>query len=399
MLFEILIAVIIGIFLGCFTGLTPGIHINLVSLLILSSSPFLLKFTSPLILSILIISMAITHTFLDAIPSVFLGAPDAEQVLSVLPGHRLLLEGKGYEAVSLLTIGSLISLILIAALTPLMLFYVKYFYSIIQKYIGYLLILACLVLILKESRQKFFAFFIFILSGILGLTVFNLNLEDPLFPLLSGLFGISGLLLSINDKVKIPYQFQIFPRIEKSLAAKAILTSVFSSGLCSFLPGLGPSQAAILGSSFTKNLGDKGYLILNGGMNTVNMFISIIALFTIEKARNGAIVIVSKIIQTLTLQNLIIFVAVSLVASGLASILTLFFAKKFSKLISKINYRLLCLSIILLIVILSFVFSGFLGFFVLVISTSVGLIPALKGFGRNHLMGCLLLPVILYFML
>src|SRR3989344_5322109 len=371
MLFEILIAVIIGIFLGCFTGLTPGIHINLVSLLILSSSPFLLKFTSPLILSILIISMAITHTFLDAIPSVFLGAPDAEQVLSVLPGHRLLLEGKGYEAVSLLTIGSLISLILIAALTPLMLFYVKDFYSIIQKYIGYLLILACLVLIL----------------------------EDPLFPLLSGLFGISGLLLSINDKVKIPYQFQIFPRIEKSLAAKAILTSVFSSGLCSFLPGLGPSQAAILGSSFTKNLGDKGYLILNGGMNTVNMFISIIALFTIEKARNGAIVIVSKIIQTLTLQNLIIFVAVSLVASGLASILTLFFAKKFSKLISKINYRLLCLSIILLIVILSFVFSGFLGFFVLVISTSVGLIPALKGFGRNHLMGCLLLPVILYFML
>ena len=140
-------------------------------------------------------------------------------------------------------------------------------------------------------------------------------------------------------------------------------------------------------------------MILNGGMNTVNMFISIIALFTIEKARNGAIVIVSKIIQTLTLQNLIIFVAVSLVASGLASILTLFFAKKFSKLISKINYRLLCLSIILLIVILSFVFSGFLGFFVLVISTSVGLIPALKGFGRNHLMGCLLLPVILYFML
>ena len=169
------------------------------------------------------------------------------------------------------------------------------------------------------------------------MTVFNLNLEDPLFPLLSGLFGISGLLLSINDKVKIPYQFQIFPRIEKSLAAKAILTSVFSSGLCSFLPGLGPSQAAILGSSFTKNLGDKGYLILNGGMNTVNMFISIIALFTIEKARNGAIVIVSKIIQTLTLQNLIVFVAVSLVASGLASILTLFFAKKFSRLISKIK--------------------------------------------------------------
>lgn len=399
MLLETSLAILIGILFGCFTGITPGIHINLVSLLILSSSPLLLKFTSPLILSILIISMAITHTFLDAIPAVFLGAPDPDQILSVLPGHKLLLEGKGYEAVALLTIGSLISLISVAALTPLMLVYVKDFYALIQKYIGYLLILACIILIFKEKKERFFAIFTFLLAGILGLAVFNLNLKDPLLPLLSGLFGLSGLLLSINDKVKIPYQFQVFPVIEKLLCLKAILISVISSGFCSFLPGLGPSQAAILGSSFTKNLGNKGYLVLNGGMNTVNMFISIIALFTINKARNGAIVILSKIIKTLTLENLIVFVAVSLIVAGLASILTLFFAKKFSQWITKINYKYLCLSIILLIIFIVFIFTGFLGLFVLLISTSIGLIPALKGFGRNHLMGCLLLPVILYFML
>ena len=54
---------------------------------------------------------------------------------------------------------------------------------------------------------------------------------------------------------------------------------------------------------------------------------------------------------------------------------------------------------LLLIVVLSFVLTGVTGFFILLISTSIGMLPALKGVGRNHAMGCLILPVILFFML
>ena len=97
MLIEIILAITIGILLGCITGLVPGVHINMVAVVTFSLSPILLTYTSPLILAIVIISMSITHTFLDSLPSIFLGAPDEDHALSVLPGHRLLLQGQGYK--------------------------------------------------------------------------------------------------------------------------------------------------------------------------------------------------------------------------------------------------------------------------------------------------------------
>ena len=87
---EIVIALVLGVGTGIITGLAPGIHVNLVSLLILSSAAFLLQITTPAALGTFIISLAITHTFLDALPSIYLGAPDEAQALNVLPGHRLL---------------------------------------------------------------------------------------------------------------------------------------------------------------------------------------------------------------------------------------------------------------------------------------------------------------------
>jgi len=68
---ELLISIIIGILFGMLTGLIPGIHINLISLLLLSISPFLLQYFSIISLAIFIIAMSVTHTFLDSIPSIF----------------------------------------------------------------------------------------------------------------------------------------------------------------------------------------------------------------------------------------------------------------------------------------------------------------------------------------
>ena len=50
----------------------------------------------PLLLAMTIVAMSIAHTFLDFIPSTFLGAPECETALSVLPAQGMLLEGSGY---------------------------------------------------------------------------------------------------------------------------------------------------------------------------------------------------------------------------------------------------------------------------------------------------------------
>ena len=119
MLLELIIALLLGLLAGTITGLIPGIHINLISVILLGFSAFLLNLTSPLTLVIFITSMAITHTFLDFIPSIFLGAPDEDSFLSVLPGHQLLLKGRAYYAIIFTLYGSLTALFIILIFTPL----------------------------------------------------------------------------------------------------------------------------------------------------------------------------------------------------------------------------------------------------------------------------------------
>jgi len=400
MLLQILIAILIGTLFGIFTGLIPGIHINLVSILILTLSPIFLNYTSTLILSIIIISMAITHTFLDTIPSVFLGAPDEETALSALPGHKMLLQGKGFEAVMLTVIGSLASIILTLALTPLLIKGTSIAYPIIKNYMGYILLTTVIFLIFKERKSRIWALSIFLISGILGLTVLNMEtLKEPLFPLLSGLFGTSMLFLSFHQNTKIPKQEISEISLTTKTGFKAIFSSVIAGILCSFMPGLGPSQAAIIASQFTKKLGSKGFLVLVGGLNTVNMLVSFITLYTLQKARNGAILTVSEIMESFTFIHLITFLACSLTVAGIATILAIKITKIFSVIIPKINYKFLCISIISLISLLVIFISGFLGLLVLITATFTGMIPQIKGIGRNHMMGCLLLPVMLYFLI
>ena len=103
MILEILSFSLFGILIGVFAGIIPGMHIN-VLLPLLLSFPLLIKI-EPYYLVALIVSAALTEIFVNFISSIFVGAPDSSTALSVLPGHKILLEGRGYEAIKLTVIG------------------------------------------------------------------------------------------------------------------------------------------------------------------------------------------------------------------------------------------------------------------------------------------------------
>ena len=403
MFLEFLIAALLGILAGIITGLIPGIHINLVSLLVVSLSAYLLGIFSPVSLGIFIISMAITHTFLDVIPAIFLGAPDADTALGVLPGHRLLLQGMGYEAVKLTVIGSLFSLILVVLLVPLFIKIVPNIYEAIQPWIGWILLGVVIYMILIEEGmdKKFWSLIVFSVAGVLGIIVLTMpNLKQPLFPLLSGLFGLSMLIVSLTKKVEIPKQrITEHIKISKVDTVRSLTAGLSVSSIFAYLPGLGPAQAAILGSQIMGKLGTYPFLILIGSINTVNMAVSLITLYTIDKARNGAVLAIKEILTSIDLNVLVIFLAAILFAGGIAVFLALFFTRIFVKVIEKINYSMLCIFSISLITILAFYFSSWLGLLILITSTAVGVIPNIVNVKRSHSMGCLMLPVILFFLL
>jgi putative membrane protein len=398
MILEIILLSLLGISFGIITGITPGIHINLVAAVLLSLSPFLLTFLSPLSLCCFIIAMSVTHSFLDTLPTIYLGAPDDKTVLGVLPGHRLLMQGKGYLAVKLTIIGAFFGLIFAITFIPLFILVSKYIYPLIKEYIIYILIVIMIFMILREENKKW-AFALFLIAGVFGILVFSIpNQKNPLFPMLSGLFGLSALLISYFDNTKIPEQ-----KIDDSVAIdkksiRTIFSSVIAAILVAFFPGLGPAQGSLIASQINGKNDNKSYLVLVGAVGTISVVFSLITFYTIGKARDGTIVTISKLID-INFNYLLILVFVLLFAGSIAVLLTLFFAKKFSNIIAKINYKALIISIIAFILILTPLLSGFTGIVILLTAASIGFIAPLKNVSRSHAMGCLILPVIFYFLL
>ena len=398
MFVELVIVLILGILIGIVTGLIPGIHVNLVATTLFAISPFLLNYFEPLSLAVFIISLSLTHSFLDTIPSVYLGAPENENALSVLPGQKMLLRGEGYQAVKITILGTYIGLIVAVLLIPLFMLTAQQIYPFLKPYLVYILITLMAYMILKE-KQKFWAFFLFLISGTLGIIVFSIpNLNEPLFPMLSGLFGLSGLIISYSENTKIPLQ-TIDKEIKLKISdlIKAILGSSIAVFLIQFFPGLGPAQGAVVSNQIVK-VKDKGYLALVGAMGTMSVVFSLVTFYTLGKAKDGTIVVISKLME-IDFKSFLIMITTFLIAGSIAVLLTLFFAKIFSRLIAKVNYKALVITIIGFIFLMTIILNGWIGIIILITSSAIGLIAPLKEIGRNHAMGCLILPVIMYFLL
>tara|TARA_Y100000310_G_scaffold264470_1_gene275106 strand:- start:2455 stop:3483 length:1029 start_codon:yes stop_codon:yes gene_type:complete len=340
--------------------------------------------------------MTITHTFIDFIPAIFLGAPDEDTALSIMPGHKFLIKGRGHEAVLLTLTGSIISIILLLFITPFFIFTIPKIYPFIQKMMAFLLILISIFLLSREKESKIWAFLIFVLAGFLGLATLNLNITQPLLPLLTGLFGTSTLIYSISQKLKIPKQ-KIGKLIlsKKQLLKPAIATSLVSP-ICSFFPGLGSSQAAIIGSEII-NQDRKQFMILLGSINTFVLSISFVTLFLIQKTRTGSASAISQL-TTITPSTMIYIIITIILTAAISIPITIKISKIFAKKIHKINYTKISSITILFLILIIFIFTRFTGILILTAATFLGLTSIHLGIRRSFLMGSLLIPTILIYL-
>ena len=389
-------AVILGILTGVVTGLVPGIHTNLVAVFI-TSCVFLQKNFSAETIIIFITSAAITHTFLNFIPSIFLGAPDEDTALSVMPGHRFLLKGRGHEAVMLTLLGSIMSIVLLIFITPIFILIIPKVYFFIKRMMAWFLIWISIFLIANEKNSKLWAFIIFILAGFLGIASLNLPANQPLLPLLTGLFGCSTLIYSISKKASLPRQKigKLIMR-KKEIIKPAVATTIVSP-ICSFFPGLGSSQAAIIGSEILGKMDKKQFLILIGSINTFIMAISFLTLYLINKPRTGAANAIMQFSYISPKILFYIFIAI-IVSAVISSLLTIQISKFFAKNIHKINYTKLSLIVLFFLIITIILISNFFGFLILIASTILGLTCIYVGIRRGFLMGSLLIPTILFYL-
>ena len=545
LLLLILLFTLLGVFIGVGTGLVPGIHVNSVALLIFLGQGALggvitlvFSWASPtaidvsLLLCSLIAATAVSHTFISFVPSVFLGAPDEDTVLSVLPGHRMLLAGKGFEAVLLCARGCLwgfvASLALILPLRMLMgspvyayeklrpvmagvlaLVVTLLIYSENERRVatghfkvkaheiggvqllkqsngagkktawpdfkpgeeisfdgkavrvwhgGFLLVrgtrravvqgdadelegswLRVQGIVLPEIRtassgeQRAWALLLFVLSGALGWVLLstpgleaanwfpvpalaNSSPSMMLFPLFTGLFGLSTMIMSGASRESLPEQeFDSTTPMKPWREARAVASGTVAGAAVSWFPGVSGASATVISKYLAggepegeEKDNDREFLVSIGAANAASTVFTLVALFVILKGRSGASATIGAMLSdslspweplsSVPLALSLLLVS-SLVAAMVAFVLSARIARVFAERCGRIRYGALVRAVVIMLIVLVFLLSGALGLFVAISATAMGLLPPTIGVRRIHLMGSLILPAIILLIL
>ncbi len=392
-----------GVGAGIITGILPGLHINLVSVIV--ASLFSAQAHSPsgsLALACFIIAMSISHVVHDFIPSVFLGFSESDAALAVLPGHRMLLSGQGRKAVLLASLGGLAGVLSMALLSPLLMIAARPAFMAAKNYIA--LILAATIafhfLKCKTIMDAAVNAGVLALSGAFGIAVFSLpSIREPLLPIFSGLFGVSSIIGGLLNKAYFPIQKNDAEiKTRKPLKAARLLgVGLLSSSLMGLFPALGPAQAAMLGTAAFRKIKPASYMFLLGVISSSSMLFSVFTLYAFGKARNGSIAVMGSFLE-LDKGTTWLLLAVAIFAASFSFITASFATRAFSSLLPKLNYSVLGVCVIAAIIAFVIAFSGMAGMLVLAVATAIGMIPILAKSSRQLLMGCLMVPVIGYYL-
>lgn len=391
----------LGICIGIFAGLCPGMHINTTIPLLLSFSVFI---EDPLCIAALIISVSVTEMFVDQVPAIFLGSPDADTALCVLPGHRLLFEGRGYEAIKLTVVGGLGALFTSLAVVSFASAWFEVIYDFTRPYIHFVIIGIVLFMIVSERAPKKIgaAAIVIAVTGILGVLSLNSSIvvqQNVLFPVLTGLFGLSGMIVSFSERSSIPEQgSENGLKIGRKELVKSVALASVAGIVVGFLPAVGVSEAAVMTQYIGGSSSARGFLVTTAGINVANDAFSLVSLYLLGNPRSGASVAIQRVLGEPTFMETVLLVCVIIFVAGIAAVITLFLGRKIPKMLARLNYKMLTVVVMIFIISLVAVMTGPFGLVILFASTSIGLLCAYLEVRRSHCMGVLLIPTILFFL-
>ncbi|MBU2616428.1 MAG: tripartite tricarboxylate transporter permease, partial [Nanoarchaeota archaeon] len=147
-----------------------------------------------------------------------------------------------------------------------------------------------------------------------------------------------------------------------------------------------------------KETTQKDFLVLLGATNTLVMGFSFVALYLVSRTRTGAAAAIEQLAGEIT-PHLFIMILIITVISGIISFfITLNLSNKISRRINSINYTKISMITLASLIIIITLVSGIKGLVVLVIATLTGIYCISLGVRRTNMMGCLLLPTIIFYL-
>lgn len=286
---DLALCIAAGAALGLFTGLAPGLHVNTLAALGVAAGAV---HTSA---AWILLAAGTVHTIVNIVPATFLGAPDDEDVLVVLPAHRLLAEGRGPEAIRVSVAASIAGLVLATAAAPIygwMLLGPPRLLVVLDDAAPWIAAALLAWLWWREARHgpaaAARATIVMAASGAVGLWALRVGLRgatdaepSALLPLLGGLFGLAGLVASARTPADPPPQTQTPRRVR---LGSGVPWAVGLASCTAVLPGI---TAAAATSLLPRHDEPARAVAALSALNTAHAVLALHVLFLAGRVRTG----------------------------------------------------------------------------------------------------------------
>jgi putative membrane protein len=380
---ELLLFFLLGLILGTLSAFIPGMHSNTV-IAIVASFGF-----ADERMAVLTVGIFSSHMVATFIPSIFFGIPADETGISVLPGQRLVKEGKGLETLKTVLASLCLSALVCIALFPITLWAFPIVYGALKPYIGWLLLAFSAIFILRSSNRVP-TLCIFLLSGILGMTTLKIQMYDVFLPLFSGFFALSSI-LTYEKSAKIPKQKDL----NITLAfIPFVLVGIGLGFFADLLPGVGaPSQIAALATVFMP-MNSLGYMATISSISMSESIFSFSTSASLEKSRMGATEWLDSFADLSKRTNLTQALVLFLLGLALTSAF-IYAIRGWAGKLAGMDFGLLNKAVLFYIILVIYVLDGWLGLAILTVSTALGVLAVKSNASRGALMGAIIVPTLM----
>lgn len=387
----------VGVLLGTASGLVPGLHANNMALLLGGIAPSVPG--PPLYVGMAMLAAGVAHTFLEIIPTLALGVPDPAMAVAALPGHRLVLEGRGREALRLSTLGSGAAVLLAVPLAVPITRAMTTLWPAIRANLPLVLGGVAVLLVLTERRliSKLVAAVSFALSTLLGLATLDLSPAAPLdaggmlAPLFAGLFGAPVLIDAIGGQGVPPQDDPKIAASKRSILGLSGLGTI-SGAVVGYVPAVSSAVAATFALlAVPGRYGARGFVITTSGVNTANAIFALFALVALGSPRTGVLVAVEAASVPLSIPHLLVGIASGAIAGAVGVLLI---GDRYLAVVGSLDPTRLSVGLLCVLAGLSYLFAGPVGVAAYLAATVIGLVPARFGARRATLMGVLIGPIV-----
>ncbi|MDD5557919.1 MAG: tripartite tricarboxylate transporter permease [bacterium] len=413
----ILAYTVLGTVIGALLSMVPALHIyNVCGIILIAwyARPGLIPVEA---VPAFFMSLLVAFSFINTIPSMFFGAPDESAVFVVLPGQKYMLQGRGFEASILTGVGGLAAVVMMALLTPFLFYAMTPIKNITGQNLGWVMLLFIVYMLMSEwpkgcglgrtVLEKFKWAWLnliaglgtFVLAAFLGIIIMNKTLVplemsfQGIMPVFVGLFAVAGIIQNLISRQAVPPQYiGESIDVDHRLIGKAVFAGTIGGGLAAFIPAVTGGIGGIISGHATGQRDDRIFVMSQGVSKTIYYVGSFLFFFVplLVLSRGGMAILMKPIFTPYTMQDYFQILSVILISGALSFLLMFPLTRWTVCLITRYDYHIILWIALVLVVAIVWGLMGWMGIFLMTVSTGIGLIPALYHSRKSNAMAVLL---------